>query len=86
MPVKFHKYVFDNARFGNSYKRRYPRTSEVASIEKHCDFDSYAFLIALARDSSQDSLGLYLCKLNVAMTFCLELALAVLSRLHPINR
>nr|WP_193988100.1 hypothetical protein [Lelliottia steviae] len=44
MPVRFHKYVFDkNAHFGNSYKRRYPRSSEVTSIEKYCDFDSLDF-------------------------------------------
>lgn len=60
MPVRFQKHVFDSgASFSDPFKRRYPRQSEIIAVEKHSDLDGFAFLIALARDSRINNLGLY---------------------------
>ncbi|MCG7568196.1 hypothetical protein MHM95_18145 [Pseudoalteromonas sp. CnMc7-15] len=68
MPIRFQKHVFEkDAPFGDSFKRRYPRHSEIDAIEKHCDREGFAFLIALARDASANKLGLYVHSLDVAI-------------------
>lgn len=68
MPVRFQKHVFySGSSFSDSFKRRYPRQSEVISIEKHSDLDGFAFLIALARDSRINNLGLYVHTLDLSL-------------------
>ena len=68
MPVRYQRHVFDNgSSFNDSSKRRYPRHSEVLSIEKFGDLEGFAFLIALARDSIDENLGLYIHTLDLSI-------------------